>query len=607
MIGRIAYRGPDRQSTMSHRGVGFAHARLSIIDLSSAADQPMVSRSGDTSIVFNGEIYNFRELRAELTSEFGDEFDTDGDTEVILRLYERYGVDMLRRLNGMFALVLHDRRRDELVLARDRMGKKPLHYSVTPAAFVFGSELKAVTAHPAVTTDLDLDALNEYLTFEYVPAPRSIIAGIRKLRPGHVMTVRDGRIVEDRPWWDIELHELTWRWDEAVASLDAALASATARRLAADVPLGVFLSGGIDSSAVAWYAQQASATTISTFSIGFDDPSYDESSHASLVASHLGTEHHSLILTERDSLDLLPEIYRLSDEPLADASLIPTYLLSRFARERVTVALGGDGSDELLSGYPTFFADRFRRPVGRMPRGALDLVAACVGHLPSSDRNLALDVKAQQFLQGFESEQRHVHTLWLGSFTPADKRRLLRPEVANQLGGRHGLEPIDDLLDESAWAGTGQAEVTFGYQRTYLPDDILAKVDRASMYRSLEVRAPFLDVEVVELVNSFPAEFKRRGTNGKRVLKATMRGRLPDTILDRPKKGFGIPLSGWLRNELRPLCDDLLSADRIRRDGLFEPNEVGRLVAEHMAARANHRKKLWTLLVFQMWLHRDEL
>ena len=298
---------------------------------------------------------------------------------------------------------------------------------------------------------------------------------------------------------------------------------------------------------------------------------------------------------------MIPEIYALLDEPLADASLIPTYLLSRFTRQHVTVALGGDGSDELLAGYPTFLTDRFRRAVGHLPRPALALAGTLASHLPTSDRNLAFDVKVQQFLQGFQLDQRSVNTLWLGSFTPADKTRLLRQEIREELAGQTGLEPLDKLIDASPWGGTGHAETTYGYLRTYLLDDILAKVDRASMYHSLEVRAPFLDVEVVKLVNSMPLSIKRRGTNGKRVLKAAMRGRLPDEILDRPKKGFGIPLSGWLRNELRPLCDELLSPAALAAGGVFEPNEVTRLVEEHMAGRANHRKRLWTLLVFQMW------
>ena len=601
MIDSISYRGPDRSSTLVVGDTGFAHARLSIIDLSSSADQPMVSADGRLTIVFNGEIYNFRDLRRELERNHGVRFRTEGDTEVILEMFARLGTKTFERLNGMFVLAIHDRVTGDLVLARDRMGKKPLFVAETPSGFVFGSELKAVRAHTGVTSRLDLRAVDQYLTFEYVPTPSSIIAGIRKVSPGHVLTVREGRVVRDEAWWTIDLRVRHRAFDEAVAELDSALAAATARRLVADVPLGVFLSGGIDSSSVAWFAQQASSRPISTFSIGFDDPSFDESDHAALVASRLGTEHHSLVLSERDCLELIPEIYQLSDEPLADASLIPTYLLSRFAREHVTVALGGDGSDELLAGYPTFVADRVRGLVGRVPRRGLAAATALARRIPTSDRNLALDVKVQQFLQGFELDQRHVNTLWLGSFTPAEKHRLFTADVRAELAGLSGLEPIDNLIDSSPWGGSGHAEVTYGYLRTYLLDDILAKVDRASMYHSLEVRAPFLDVDVVELCNSLPVPYKRRGLVGKRILKETMRGRLPDEILDRRKKGYGIPLSAWLRSELRPLCEELLSPAAIRQTGLFAESEVRRYLDEHIDGRANHRKKLWTLLVFQMW------
>lgn len=605
MIARIAYRGPDAQGVVMNRSTALANARLSVIDPGHRSDQPMSDGPGDLHIVFNGEIYNHNELREELHGK-GHTFVTASDTEVLLHLYREYGAAMLPKLNGMFAIAIHDTRTDELFLARDRMGKKPLHYSEVTGAFVFGSELKAVLAHPAIEERIDPLALNSYLTFEYVPTPRSIIHGVRKLEPGHFLLVRDNRIIRDTAWWNIDLTEQRIAENDALAQLDDALTKATERRLIADVPIGVFLSGGIDSSAVAWYAQRASATRIRTFSIGFAERSYDESAQARLAAAHIGTEHHERIVTQKDCLDIIPELYARLDEPFSDASLIPTHLLSRFAREQVTVALGGDGSDELLAGYPTFLADRWRSFFQAMPRPILHALRSAIFLLPASDKDIALDFKLKQFLRGFGTGAGHTHTRWLGSFTPEEKRSLLTPEFSRTLDGAHGLEPIDDLLRASGTDDKLNGIIRV-YLRTYLLDDILFKVDRASMYGSLEVRAPFLDPDVVALINRLPSELKRRGTTGKYLLKRVLRGKLPDVIIDRPKKGFGLPLSAWLRGALRPMCEELLDPSRVRQEGFFDPAYVSRLVREHMTGRANHRKLLWTLIVFQLWLRQGSL
>lgn len=603
MIARIAYRGPDLQAAIMIDGTGLAHARLSIIDLSHGADQPMRGPGGHLTIVFNGEIYNYRRLRDDLIAQ-GHAFITASDTEVLLHLYAEHGTGMLPLLNGMFAFAIHDARDGSLFLARDRMGKKPLHYAEAKGAFVFGSELSAVLAHPAVDRDLDIAALNEYLTFEYVPSPRSIILGVRKLPPGHAMRVRQGRVEQLWPYWQPRFEKHSIGEPEAAERLDALLARATERRLVSDVPLGVFLSGGLDSSAVAYYAQRASGKPINTFSIGFDEHSYDESAQARLVARHLGTNHHVQVLTEQDSLDLIASLYSNLDEPFADASLIPTHLLSRFARQHVTVALGGDGSDELLAGYPTFIADRYRGLLELMPSAAIRAMQRMAGRLPTSDKNISFDFKVKQFLRGFEQGTQHAHTLWLGAFTPREKRELLTFGARKAIGDATGLEPIDALLAAAPGAITRFDSAMLCYLRTYLLDDILFKVDRASMYTSLEVRAPFMDVEVVEFINALPDRMKIRGHKTKWLLKEVMRGKLPDAIINRPKKGFGIPLSSWLRGPLRPLCEELLSAKTIRRDGLFDAAYVERLKQEHFAKRANHRKLLWTLMVFQLW-HRS--
>lgn len=601
MIARIAYRGPDFQDACMIANTALAHARLSIIDLSHSANQPMMDVDGRLTVVFNGEIYNYKTLRDALIAK-GRSFRTASDTEVLLHLYALHGERMLTLLNGMFAFALHDAHDGTLLLARDRLGKKPLYYTETDGTFVFGSELKAVLAHPSVRQQVDLTALNQYLSFEYVPAPLCIVQGVRKLEPGHRILVREGRIVRDEAYWSIDLTTKRIAEPHALARLDNVLRSATQRRLMSDVPLGVFLSGGIDSSAVAWYAQQCSEQPIATFSIGFEEASYDESEHAQLVADRIGSVHHVEILRQRESLELIPELYATLDEPFADASLIPTHLLSRFARKHVRVALGGDGSDELLTGYPTFGADHLRKPFGAMPTPLISALKGLADLLPASDKNISFDFKVKQFLRGFGSGKNHVHTLWLGGFTAEEKLALLTPHVWAELHGATGLEPIDDLLRKSPWGKGDLDEIIYVYLRTYLPDDILFKVDRASMYASLEVRSPFLDVEVVEFINSLPVDLKRRGANGKYLLKRLMRGKLPDAIIDRPKKGFGLPMSAWLRGALKPLCEDLLDPRRIRQEGYFNPPYVERLKREHMTGRANHRKLLWTLMVFQLWL-----
>jgi len=601
MIGRIAYRGPDNRQAVLIDDTGLAHARLSIIDLSHGADQPMRDAEGELTIVFNGEIYNYKDLRASLERTGRHAFRTSGDTEVLLRMYREHGTDMLSKLNGMFAFAIHDMRDGSLFLARDRMGKKPLHYLQQDNTFAFGSELKAVLAHPLAPHRIDPHALDQYLSFEYVPTPRNIVAGLRKLEPGHYLLVRNGRITEHAPWWTIDLTTRPIGREEAMARLDELLRNATERRLMSDVPLGVFLSGGIDSSALAWYAQRSSSRGIDTFSIGFEEASYDESRQARQVADHIGSRHHTGILRQRDSLELIPDLYAMLDEPFADASLIPTHLLSRFTREKVTVALGGDGSDELFAGYPTFTADRFRKVFAALPSPIIGGLKNLAALLPASDRNISFDFKVKQFLRGFGSGPHHVHTRWLGAFTPEEKAQLFTPDVLAQLNGTSGLEPVDDLLRGSAWADNGLKEIIYIYLRTYLLDDILFKVDRASMYASLEVRAPFMDPEVVEFVNALPGDLKRRGSNGKYLLKEVMRGKLPDNIIDRPKKGFGIPLSDWLRNELRPLCEELLAPARITREGLFRSATIERLKQEHFSKRANHRKLLWALMVFELW------
>ncbi len=599
MISAIAYRGPDYQGVALHDNVCLSHARLSIIDLSADANQPMYSRDKKVALVFNGEIYNFQALKEQLLKTGKYQFETTSDTEVLLYLYQEYGREMLKHIHGMFVFALYDFEQKILWLARDRMGKKPLYYcTCMDGTFVFASELKAVMMHPSVKKDINVEALNQYLTFDYVPAPNSIYKGIFKLEPAHYLKYQEGKITEKAAYWSHKF-ELNTRisFEEAKNKLDDLLNKATSDRLMSDVPLGVFLSGGLDSSAIAYYAQKNSSNKIKTFSIGFEDKSYDEQDYALQVANHLGTEHQVSVLTPAKTVDLIQEIFPLLDEPFADASIIPTYYLSKFTRQKVTVALGGDGSDELMAGYPTFISERFKNAVAGIPKPLLSLLNRLALLLPASDKNISFDFKVKQFLRGFVSNPNHIHQLWLGSFLPDEKKRLFKTDVWNQLTDKSGLGIIDHHFN-TASAVDNFSQILNYYYQTYLPDDILFKVDRASMYNSLEVRAPFLDTRVVEFLNTLPRNFKQRGNELKYILKKNMEGKLPHNIIYRSKKGFGIPLSDWIRKDLKSSIQDVL----LSKDDYFNKATIEKILHEHLSKKQNHRKLIWNLFVLKGYI-----
>ena len=602
MTAVLRHRGPDDEGYHVADGngggpaAGLGFRRLSIIDLDTG-NQPISNEDGSVWIVFNGEIYNFPELRAELEAR-GHRFATNADTEVIVHLYEERGPRCLEGLNGMFALAVWDERRRELLLARDRLGKKPLYYAELGDRLLFASELKSLLQHPLCPRELDFEALTRYLAFEYVPTPRAIFAGVRKLPAGHFLRWRDGRS-SIQAYWDLALGDDDGRSEqEYVEEFRARFRDAVGRRLISDVPLGAFLSGGIDSSSVvAMMTEVLPRENVRTFSIGFGEQSFDESSYARRVARFYGTEHHEDTFTPGVMLDLLPRVAEFLDEPFADASILPTYLLSRFTREFVTVALGGDGGDELLAGYPTFQADRVAQ-LYRMPRLLHErVVLPLVDRLPVSTANFSLDFKLKRFLGGMTYPQETRHPAWLGAFTPPEQAALL-------------ARPVDDVYAEARRLFVGApahdrlGRLIYLYAKSYLQDDILVKVDRASMACSLEVRAPFLDVELVEFLGRVPSRLKLRGLRGKHLLKRAMADVLPPGIATRAKKGFGIPVAEWFKNDLREALQDELSPERIRRQGIFDAREVERLVSEHLSGRRDHRKPLWTLFVFQLW-HRN--
>jgi len=446
--------------------------------------------------------------------------------------------------------------------------------------------------------DLDPESLNKYLSHDYIPTPASIWKNIHKLEPATYLAWHRKAIKNS--FWKPNFDISQISFGDAVKELDSRINDSVRSRLISDVPLGIFLSGGIDSGAVAYYAQKNSKSPIKTFSVAFDEKSFDESSYARRVSKFLGTEHFEESFRPKDMLDLVPEIAGLSDEPLADPSILPTYLLSKFTRKNVTVALGGDGGDELFAGYPTFQADRLAGFYGSLPAIVKRFLKNIIDNLPVNDNNFSLDFKLKSFIKGFEADKKYRHQEWLGSFSHSERSQLFRPEIWRSLDNKNSNEELDGYLNEAKSAGWGNA-VLYSYLRTYLMDQVLVKVDRASMFNSLEVRAPFLDYRLVDFVNSLPYSFKCHGWNTKYILKELMADKLPREIIQRPKKGFGVPVAKWFKSELRDLMEYYLSEEKIKNGDLFNYGYVKRIKDEHLNNRRDNRKLIWNLMVFQMW------
>jgi asparagine synthase (glutamine-hydrolysing) len=595
----MVHRGPDSEGLLVTQGVALGMRRLAIIDLITG-EQPVFNEDKSVAVVLNGEIYNYREIRADLEKR-GHSFRSASDTEVLPHLYEEYGDGMVHELNGMFAFALFDSRRRRLLIARDRFGEKPLYWGVFDNTLLFASEPKVLLAHPAVKPSVNLQALRQYLSFDYIPAPLSIYEGINKLPAAHKLTLQDGR-VDVSCYWQLDYQTKTPvpTEEEAAEHLRELLADAVRMRLVSDVPLGVLLSGGVDSSSIAALAVRASSEAVKTFSISFAEASFDESAYARGVAKFLGTDHHEERLSANLAANLVSEIGSWMDEPFSDPSLVPTYLLSRFTRKHVTVALGGDGGDELFAGYPMYLGHRWAEVYKRVP-GALrtGIVEPFIRFLPVKTKNLSFDYKALRFVTGAKYDEVARHHIWFGSFTPQEQNELLTPEVLAATDGdiyRQARGMMEDCSEGDLIKRMQSLDT-----RLYLAEDILTKVDRASMAVSLEVRAPFLDPRVAEFAASLPTNYKLRRHKTKYILKKAVDELLPRFVTRRGKKGFGVPVAEWLKVKLRPLARDLLSPERVRRAGVFNPEFVSRLQDEHERGVANHRKLLWTLLMFELW------
>jgi asparagine synthase (glutamine-hydrolysing) len=596
----LAHRGPDDAGLYCQGSIGLVHRRLSIIDLSPAGHQPMANEDGTVWIVFNGEIYNFPALQPDLGRR-GHRFRSKTDTEVILHLYEEYGVNCLQHLRGMFAFAIWDGRRRQLFLARDRLGKKPLCYHWDGEAFRFASEAKAILQDPAVEPRPDPAGISQYLTYGYVPSPGSAFQGMRRLPPAHYLTWHDGRAEVVRYWRlcrDRKLQRPEAEWCQEIRDR---LQEAVRIRLISDVPLGAFLSGGIDSSAVVAMMSRASSGPVKTFSIGFDEPEYDELRYARLAAERYGTDHHELVVRP-DAVDVLPKLSWHFDEPFADSSAVPTYYVSQMTRQHVTVALNGDAGDENFGGYDRYVANLLAASFDRWPGAALLRRAIRWGlHLwPRTGGRRSLLSRGRRFLDGLSEAPERRYARWFCHFYGDRKDDLLTPAFRASLDGADALEILLAAYRESD--APDFADATLGVDAgLYLPDDLLVKVDIASMAHALEARSPFLDHEFMEFAAAIPSDLKLRGRTKKYILKRALVDLVPAEILHRPKMGFGVPIDHWLRHELRELVHDTLLAPRARSRGYFRPEVVQRFLDEHARGRASWHYLLWNLLMLELW------
>ena len=597
MTAALAHRGPDDEGVWAAPGIGLGNRRLAIIDLSPQGHQPMPNEDGSAWITFNGEAYNFQDLRPALEAA-GHRFRSRTDTEVVLHLYEARGSGFVRALRGFFGLAIWDARHRRLLLARDRLGKKPLYYFVGPDRLVFASEIKAILQDPDVPRELDPEALDAFLAYSVVPAPRTIFKGIRALPPGHSLLWEAGRLSVE-PYWQLQFTpKRAIREAEAAEEIRRLLLEATRLRLVSDVPLGAFLSGGIDSSAVVACMARASSGRVRTFSIGFDEAAFDELAYARQVAAAFDTEHHETVVRP-DAIAILPDVVWAYDQPYGDSSAIPSFYVARLARQHVTVALNGDGGDEAFGGYERYAAQALAARYQAIPRpvraGAEALARAALGTF-AGPRTLAR--KVLRFLEAAARPPAERYLAWVLTFDATARRALYTPEFAARLGGERPEFLVEQRLAHSDDPLDAVFASDYGL---YLPDDLLVKMDVATMAHSLEARSPFLDHELVEFAASLPAAWKVCGLSTKWLLRRALRGWIPDAILRRGKMGFGVPLGRWFRGELRGFAEAVLGPNGLGKREYFRPDVVRGLLAEHVAGRADHANRLWALLVFELW------
>ena len=599
MTTTLTHRGPDADGYLFGDGVGLGHRRLSIIDLSTG-DQPIYNEDRTKAVILNGEIYNFRELRSELAAR-GHRFTTASDTEAIVHAWEEFGDACITRLRGMFAIAMWDLRHRRLVLARDRVGKKPLYYVHDGERLLFGSELKALLADPSVKRSLRLESLDDYLTFGAVSAPETIYHGIEQLAPAHYLVWEDGKI-RTTEYWDVVFRPGPARAEaDYLEEFRSVFGEAVRLRMISDVPLGAFLSGGVDSSAVVAAMAGESSRPVATTSVVFEEAEVSEAAHAQAVARALRTDHEEVVVKPR-AVDILPKLVWHLDEPFADSSAVPTFYVSEAARRRVTVALSGDGGDEVFAGYEwryglNLLEFRVRRMLpAALRRGVLGPLAAV---WPKGDR-LPRPLRWKFFLRNLSLEPERAYFHDMSLFTPADKRRLLTDNVRRSLGGHDSFDRFARCFDRVRGLDH-LSRILYVDFKTYLATDILVKVDRMAMANSLEVRSPLLDHKVIEFAATVPSDLKYRGRTSKYLLKRHLEGRVPASVVHRPKMGFSIPLARWLRGDLRELGRELLLSERAQARGYFVPERVSALWGAHQTGSRDHAHQLWTLMVLELW------
>lgn len=604
MASSLAHRGPDDEGVYASGGVGLGHRRLAVIDLSAAARQPMENEDGTLRIIFNGEIYNFQALRDQLLAK-GHRFRSRSDGEVILHLYEEEGPECVARLRGMFAFAIWNGREKSLFLARDRVGKKPLVYCHDDRRFLFASEIKSILQDPSVPREPDFTAIHHYLTYQCVPAPWSAFAGIRKIPPAHYLLVKDGRMELKRYWALSYLPKHSMSFEEMKSETIRRLEEAVRVRLVSDVPLGAFLSGGIDSSAVVALMSRAGGGRVKTFSIGFRQEAYNELPYARLVAERFGTDHTEFTV-EPDAVDILPQLVWHYNEPFADASAIPSFYVSKLAREQVTVALNGDGGDESFAGYDRYLANHLAETLQRfVPGGAAAAILPLAMLLPNGNGPRSFFWRLKRFLQEYAKSPEGRNASMMSTFTTEMKKDLYTPEFLARMGGEDSFDLLQALFREAKAEEFLDRSLSADVMR-YLPDDLLVKVDVASMAFGLEARSPFLDHEFMEFAARLPGSCKLNGRSTKHILKEALRGILPDEILFRGKMGFAVPLDTWFRQELKEMAYDLLLGEESRRRGYFNPPYLQKMLDEHVSGRWNWQHHIYSLVMLELW-HRTFL
>ena len=598
MCNALSHRGPDDAGFFIDDSIGFGMRRLSIIDLATG-HQPIHNEDRSIWIILNGEIYNFWDLRPRLEAK-GHRFYTKSDTETLVHLYEDYGDGCVKHLRGMFGLALWDNKKRRLLLARDRVGQKPLFYTIANGSLIFASEIKSILQDPSVKREVNLESLHHFLAFGYVPAPLTMFRGINKLPPAHILISEKGSVRIER-YWDLSFKEkIQLAPDELAEKVYELVKEAVKIRLVSDVPLGAFLSGGMDSSTVVGLMSELSTRPVKTFSIGFEESSFNEMKYARTVADYFGTDHHEFTVKPR-AIEILPELIWHFDEPFADSSAIPTYYVSKITREHVTVALNGDGGDETFAGYERYYADRLAEYYIKCPASFRErVIDRFLGRFPETTEKKSLIKRLKKFTQAasLPAEQRYAR--WMSTFTSETKKELYSGELKNRLSEVDSASYLEEVFSR-ADANNFLDQLLFVDTNTYLPEDLLVKVDRMSMAHSLEARSPFLDHKLMEFAATIPYDLKLKGSRTKYILKKAMSKLVPIEILKRPKEGFGVPVSQWFKRELKELAYQVLLEPRTQARGYFDYDYVRKILDGHQSGKVDHGARIWTLVNLELW------